>query len=88
MTNDEKERKTRDNADNAKIMQEMGPYMTLGIQLALTVLIFCGIGYWMDKHFQTGSLWLAILATFGSISSTVYFIMTVLRLQKQSDSKK
>jgi F0F1-type ATP synthase assembly protein I len=73
--------------EQAKIMREAGPYMTLGIQLVLTILIFCGIGYWLDKHFNTGSLWIAIMATFGSISSTVYFIVTVSRLQKKSDSK-
>jgi F0F1-type ATP synthase assembly protein I len=88
MTDDQNQRNKRDIAEQSKIMREVGPYMTLGIQLALTVLVFCGIGYWMDKHFQTGSLWIAIMATFGSISGTVYFIMTVLRLQKQSDSKK
>ena len=88
MSEDESKRKSRDNAEQAKIMREVGPYMTLGIQLALTVLIFCGIGYWLDKHFHTAPLWIAIMTTFGSISSMVYFIVTVLRLQKKSDSSK
>lgn len=87
MTEDQNQRNKRDIAQQAKIMREVGPYLTLGIQLALTVLIFCGIGYWLDKHFNTAPLWIAIFTTFGSISSMVYFILTVIRLQKKSDSK-
>ncbi len=84
---DLKTRAQREMAEQQKALQETGPYLTLGIQLVLTILIFVGAGYWLDHHFKTTPLWTAILSTFGAISSLTYFIVTVLRLQKNSETK-
>ncbi len=74
-------------AEQQKALQETGPYLTLGIQLVLTILAFFGIGYWLDHHFLTTPLWTAIFTSFGAIGSLAYFIITVLHLQKTSDTK-
>jgi F0F1-type ATP synthase assembly protein I len=74
-------------AEQAKVMQETGPYLTLGIQLVLTIGAFFGIGYWLDKHFLTSPLWTAIFTGFGAISGLTYFIVTVIRLQKNEETK-
>ncbi|HEX5316861.1 MAG TPA: AtpZ/AtpI family protein [Candidatus Kapabacteria bacterium] len=87
MPEDLKQRARRELADQQKAMQETGPYLTLGIQLVLTILIFFGIGDWLDHHFHTTPLWIAIFTTFGAIGSLTYFIVTVLNLQKNSDNK-
>ncbi len=81
------ERARREMAEQQEVLRETGPYLTLGIQLVLTILIFFGIGYWLDHHFNTTPLWIAISTTFGAISSLVYFIVTVLHLQKISEKK-
>ncbi len=70
-----------------EILQETGPYLTLGIQLALSIALFAGAGYWIDHAFGTSPLWLAIFAVFGAISSLAYFIVTVLRLSKKEETK-
>ncbi len=77
----------RDAAEQQQVMQETGPYLTLGIQLALTILAFFGIGYWLDHTYQTGSLWTAIFTGFGACSSLAYFIIIVLRLSKIEETK-
>ncbi len=82
MPEDVKTRTQRSIAEQQKAIRETGPYMTLGIQLVLTILAFFGIGYWLDQHFKTGSLWTAIFAGFGAFASLTYFIVTVIRLQK------
>ncbi len=88
MPEDLKTRAQREMAEQQKALQETGPYMTLGIQLVLTILAFFGIGYWLDQHFKTGSLWTAIFAGFGAFASLTYFIVTVIQLQKQEDQKR
>jgi hypothetical protein len=87
MPEDLKTRAQREMAEQQQALQETGPYMTLGIQLVLTILAFFGIGYWLDHHFKTGSLWTAIFAGFGAFSSLTYFIVTVIRLQKLDDKR-
>ncbi|HET6400538.1 MAG TPA: AtpZ/AtpI family protein [Candidatus Kapabacteria bacterium] len=87
MPEDRKQRARRELADQQKALQETGPYLTLGIQLVLTILIFFGAGDWLDHHFHTTPLWIAIFTTVGAIASLTYFIVTVLRLQKNSENK-
>jgi hypothetical protein len=82
-----KSRLEREAAEQQKAMREMGPYMTLGIQLALTILVFFGIGYWLDNRFQAGNLWRVICTGFGAFASLVYFIVTVMRLTKNEETK-
>ena len=73
--------------EQQKAMREMGPYMTMGIQLALTILAFFGIGYWLDGHFQAGNLWRVVCTGFGAFASLVYFVVTVMRLSKNEETK-
>jgi F0F1-type ATP synthase assembly protein I len=87
MPEDLKTRAQREMADQQEVMRETGPYLTLGIQLVLTILVFFGAGYWLDHHFETGSLWVAILTSFGAIMSLVYFIIIAIGLQKKDDAR-
>jgi len=80
-------RASKEAADQAEVLRETGPYLTMGIQLALTILAFFGIGYWLDHHYSTGSLWTAVFTGFGAFASLAYFIVTVVRLQKLDDAR-
>lgn len=86
MPDDPKSRTQKELIEQQKVLREMGPYMTMGIQLALTILAFFGLGYWLDKHYLTGSLWTAICTSFGAVSALVYFVVTVLSLSKKEDA--
>ncbi len=87
MPEDLKSRAQREMADQQQVMRETGPYLTLGIQLVLTILVFFGAGYWLDHHFKTGSLWVAILTSLGAIASLVYFIVIAIGVQKKEDAR-
>ncbi len=70
-----------------KAMRESGPYMTLGIQMAMTIVFFTGIGYLLDRSFGTSPTWTAILAGSGAVFGLTYFLVTVLRLSKKEETK-
>ncbi|HWF45004.1 MAG TPA: AtpZ/AtpI family protein [Candidatus Kapabacteria bacterium] len=75
-------------AEQNKAMRDVGPYLTLGIQMAASVLIFFGIGYWLDRVFHTSSMWTIILTIFGAISGLAYFLVTVVHLSKKEETKR
>ena len=83
-----KQRSKSDLAEQQEIMRETGPYMTLGIQLALSVALFFGVGWWLDKHFGTTPLWTAIFIGGGAVLSLIYFIVTVTKLSQKSETKR
>ncbi|HET9137302.1 MAG TPA: AtpZ/AtpI family protein [Candidatus Kapabacteria bacterium] len=70
-----------------KAMQENAPYLTLGAQLAGTMLLGAGIGWWIKS--KTGDdIWLGIGAGIGAVLGLAYFILVVLRLEKEKAKKK
>lgn len=76
-----------DSAEYRKAMQENAPYLTLGIQMALTIAAFSGLGWWLDKQYGT-SLWIGICSGFGAVAGLGYFLLVVLRIEKKNDRKK
>ncbi len=68
-------------------MLSAGPYLTLGIQLALTVVVMFFAGRWCDEKFSTAP-WLMIAALFaGCTGGLIKFIRTVNDLAKQDDER-
>ncbi len=73
--------KDRDEKDYREAMQQNAPYLTLGIQMAFTVALGAGIGWWLTD--RTGnSLWLGLCAGLGAVMGLGYFILVVLRMEK------
>lgn len=71
----------RDEKDYREAMQQNAPYLTLGIQMAFTVALGAGIGWWLTD--RTGnSLWLGLCAGLGAVMGLGYFILVVLRMEK------
>jgi ATP synthase protein I len=59
-----------------------GPYLGLGLQLAVTVIVMVFLGIWLDDKFNT-SPWLTVVFSFLGIASALYsFIKTVLKSEK------
>ncbi len=59
-----------------------GPYLGLGLQLAVTVIVMVFLGIWLDGKFNT-SPWLTVTFSFLGIATSLYnFIKTVLKSDK------
>ena len=68
-------------------MRENAPYLTLGAQLAGTMILGAGVGWWIKS--ETGNdIWLGIGAGIGAVFGLAYFILVVLRLEKEKAKKK
>jgi len=63
----------------------IGPFLTLGLQLAITVVVCFFLGRWLDSLFGTAPwLMLAGLAL-GVIGGIISFYRTASRLGKEED---
>lgn len=53
-------------------------YAGLGVQMAVSLLVFVWIGQWADRRFETGGL-LTVLAAFIGFGGTMYWLIRSLR---------
>ncbi len=53
-------------------------YAGLGVQMAVSLLLFVWIGQWADRRFGTGGL-LTVLAAFIGFGGTMYWLIRSLR---------
>jgi ATP synthase protein I len=59
-----------------------GPYLGLGLQLAVTVVGMVFLGIWLDSKFNSNP-WLTVIFSFLGIAASLYnFIKTVLKSDK------
>ncbi len=58
-------------SDPRDVMRASGQFMGLGLTLALSVLLFLGVGAWLDSKFGTGPI-LLILGAFVGAGSGFY----------------
>jgi F0F1-type ATP synthase assembly protein I len=65
----------------------MGPFLTLGLQLAISVVVFLFVGRWLDQEFGT-SPWLTLAgAALGITGGLIKFIHTAVKLGQDADRK-
>lgn len=69
----------------SKITKELGPFLNLGLQLAITIVLFCFIGMWIDKHYSTTPIWLIVFSFLGIALGFYNFFRTI---NKYSNKKK
>lgn len=70
-----------------RVSREMGPYLTLGWQMVLTIGLMALLGWWLDGKFNTAP-WLLVAGSFvGSLVGMFSFIKTVLDLEKKRKKK-
>lgn len=80
--------KPEQNSGFAKSIREVGPYLGLGLQLAVTIVAMVLLGSWLDEKFKSGYTCTLICAIIG-ISVGIYnLIKTVNDLEKQSKNAK
>lgn len=68
-------------------VRDFGPFLTLGLQLAISVVVFFFIGYWLDGKFGT-SPWCTLGGAFlGAVGGLIKFLREAMSLGKQADAE-
>lgn len=84
---DAPEQKDPHSGRSGKWSREFGPYLTLGLQLALSVVVLFFVGRWLDGWLGT-SPWLMIAGlALGIVGGFLQFFRTVIALGKEEDEK-
>ena len=69
-------------------LRAVAPYLTLGVQLAVTVVVFFFIGKFADEYFLT-TPWLMITAIFiGAAGGVIKFFRTVIDLSNKEEHER
>lgn len=64
-------------------MQQLGPLMALGGQLAGTVLVCGALGWWIDSRLSSEPIGIVSGVVLGSIVGLTQFLRTVSRLTRE-----
>jgi F0F1-type ATP synthase assembly protein I len=71
-----------------KVMSELGPYLNLGVQIAITVGVCAIIGWWLDKQLGTQPILLLICSLGGVVLGMYNFFRNISELEKRKKTKK
>ena len=63
--------------------RDVGPYLGLGLQLAVTVTIMVFVGIWLDENFNSKPILIIVCSIFGIFAGMYNFIKTVLKSSKK-----
>ena len=70
------------------ILKASAPYLTLGIQLAITGIVFFFIGRYADEKFGTKPWLMLLLIMVGSVGGMIKFFRTVIELGKKEEDER
>ena len=73
--------------DGAGWRAEFGPFLTLGLQLALAVGAFAALGWWLDTKFETTPWLLLTGVILGAVGGGISFIKAATALGNKQDKK-
>ncbi len=59
--------------------RDVGPYVGLGLQLAVTVTVMVFLGIWLDGQFETKPILTIVFAFFGVFAGMYTFIKSALK---------
>lgn len=65
--------------------RSVGPYLTLGIQFIVTILLCIFLGHWADGKFDTSPLLTLIGGLLGIAAGFYHFFKTVLKMDRKSE---
>lgn len=69
-------------------MTSVGPFLTMGIQLALGVVVLFFVGRWLDEKLGT-SPWFMLVGLFiGAVGGIFNFVRMATQLGKEEDTQK
>ena len=65
--------------------RSVGPYLTLGIQLIVTILLCIFAGHWADGKFDTSPLLTLIGGLLGIAAGFYHFFRAILKMDRKSE---
>jgi len=72
--------------DGGRKRPVIGPYMNLGMQLAIAVIIGTALGYWLDNKLGSSPLFLLLGVLMGSTAGFMNIYRTVYPDRRKKDS--
>jgi F0F1-type ATP synthase assembly protein I len=72
----------------AKTYRDVGPYLGLGTQLAVTIVALFFLGKWLDEKFEIFPLLTISLSFLGGFAGIYNFIRSVLLINKKNKNEK
>lgn len=73
----------KDNDRRFEILSELSPYLSIGIEFAVSISLFAALGWWIDKEYGTGKTFLLIFALFGIVVGFYRFFKTLSSAKKR-----
>lgn len=73
--------------DITNTYREVGPYLGLGSQLAVTIVALFFLGKWLDEKFELFPLLTISLSFLGGFAGIYNFIKTVLNMNKKKKNE-
>ncbi|MCS7053577.1 MAG: AtpZ/AtpI family protein [Ignavibacterium sp.] len=70
-------------SDLARTFKEVGPYLSIGVQLAATIVLMVFIGHWLDEKYSGNYLFTLIFAVVGILSGLYNLIRSLNYLEKR-----
>jgi ATP synthase protein I len=77
-----KKDKSSEEEELSNTYKEIGPYLSLGLQLAITVTVMVFIGIWLDGKLKTTPILTVVFAFLGVFAGMYNFIKSVTRPKK------
>jgi len=74
--------------DKNGVLMSIAPYLTLGAQLAATVVAFFFIGKYADEYFGTKPWLMIALILVGVVGGMIKFFQTVIELSRKEDNER
>ena len=74
--------KSPDNSEGS-VWKELGPYMNIGIQMVLTILLGVWLGWQLDAYFKTKPVLLIIFSFLFSVTGLYSAIRTAMKSEEK-----
>lgn len=68
-------------------LKSVAPFLTLGIQLALSIAVFFFIGRWVDEKLGTAPWLMLVGVVIGCVGSIIKFIQTVTKIAQEQEQE-
>ena len=68
---------------HTSIYAEIGPYASLGIQFALTIMVFAGGGWWLDGYLAVSPLFFLVGTLLGAVAGSYKLHRTLIDLEEK-----
>ena len=65
------------------LVGELAPYLSLGSQLTVTILIIGAVGWWLDQRFGTSPMWIVVCLIIGVFIGMYNLLRTLSALSKR-----